>query len=142
MNKYTCIYNLTLFVLVIVLTGCKESSFELSKESRLPLWFEVPAGMARTDLRVTMDYYIRPGGRKAVFTLRDRNNQVLDKVTGIQQGMEPIKLKNQTEKYTKNRPLYEIITVDGIMDIIEHRARGPFFHMADNPNIMEELGIE
>lgn len=132
-------YRLSLFVLILVLAGCKESSFELAEESRLPAWFEVPAGMSRSDVSVTMSYYVRPSGRKAVFVLRDINNRTLEKLTGEQQGVEPIKLKQHKEGYPTNRPLYEIITVDGKTDIIEHRVRGPVFHMLNNPDVWEEL---
>ena len=135
MNRYL------LFVLFILLAGCKESSFDLSDESRLPIWFEVPAGMTRTDLSVTINYYVRPSGRKAVLILRDKNNRILEKVTGVQQGMEPLKLKQPKEGYPRNRPIYEIITIDGKTDIVEHRVRGPVFHMADDPLVWEELGV-
>jgi hypothetical protein len=85
---------------------------------------------------------VHPGVREAVFILRDRNNRVLDKVSGVQQGMEPIRLKKQPEGYPKNRPLYEIITANGKTEIIEHRVRGPVFHMADDPIIWKELGVK
>ena len=139
---YTSLNKFLLIIIVILLTGCKESSFELSDKSRLPLWFEVPAGMTRAELSVTINYYVRPSGRKAVLILRDKNNRILEKVTGVQQGMEPIKLKQTKAGYPRNRPLYEIITINGKTDIIEHRVRGPVFHMADDPFVWEELGVK
>ena len=133
---------LTLFSFIVIINGCKESSFELSEESRLPAWFEVPVGMTRTDLKVSMDYYIRPSGRKAVFKLRDKNNRVLHKLIGVPRGLEPLKPKNQPVGSPRNRPFYEIITIDGITDIIEHRVRGPVFHTTDDPAIWKELGVD
>jgi len=98
--------------------------------------------MSRSDVGVTLSYYVRPGVREAVLILRGENKRVLDKVTAVQQGMEPIRLKMQPEGSPKNRPLYEIITFSGKTDIIEHRVRGPVFHMADDPVIWEELGVK
>ena len=137
------ILKLVLFVFLVTIIGCKESSFELSEESRLPTWFEVPAGMTRAELGVTMDYYIRPSGRKAIFKLRDKkNNRVLDKVIGMQQGLGPIELEDQPEGFPRNRPLYEVITIDGETDIIAQLTRGPVFHMTDDPAVWKELGVE
>lgn len=45
--------------------GCKyfpESAFELVNESRLPKWFNLPPGLARSDVSVTMKYYVKPWG--------------------------------------------------------------------------------
>jgi hypothetical protein len=129
--------------LFIFLFGCKESSFELSDESRLPIWFDIPDGMTRDSLVVRMDYYVRSDGRKAVFKMSDKNNNVLREITGIQQGMGPIKLElNSRNEYPEGRPLYEIVTVDGKTDIVEHRVRGPVFHMTDDPAVWSELGVE
>ena len=141
-EKAMRINKILIFVIIFSLSGCKESSFDMSDDSRLPVWFDVPTGMSRSDVEVTLNYYVRPSGRKAVFILRDRNNRVLGKVTGVQQGMEPINLKQQKEGYPRNRPLYEIVTIEGKTDIIEHRVRGPVFHMADDPSVWKELGVE
>ena len=142
MKTFTQLCRVSIFFLFILMVGCKESSFELSGESRLPKWFEIPAEMTRNEFRVTMDYYIGPSGRKAVFKLRDRSNRILQKVTGRQQGLHPIKLKGDSEGFPRGRPLYEIITVDGKTEIIEHRVRGPIFHITDDPSVWKELGVE
>jgi hypothetical protein len=142
MREFMHFLKLVLFVFFVTILGCKESSFELSEESRLPAWFEVPDGMTRTELGVTLDYYIGSEGRKAVFKLKDENNRVLQKATGIQLGLEPKKLKNQPEGFPARRPLYEVITVDGKTDIVEHRVRGPVFHMTDDASIWKEFGFE
>src|SRR5438876_4911558 len=42
------------------LLGCgvfPESSFELARESRLPKWFKLPAGLSRSDVTLKLDYY-------------------------------------------------------------------------------------
>jgi len=125
-----------LFITTAQVTGCTESSFKLSKESRLPKWLNIPDGLSRNDVYVTMDYYVESAGRIAIFKLYDKHGNVLRQVTGKQRGLHPIKLNNPSLKLHKtNRPLFEIITVDGLTDIIEHRERNSLFHVTDNPKV-------
>lgn len=127
---------------VVGLTGCVEATFKLAEESRLPRWFEVPEGATREDLSVTMSYYIWTS-RKAVFRLKNKKRfWSCQRVVGNQLGLHPIKLKNPPEGYPEGYPSYEVITVNGISDIIEHRVRGPIFHVTDDPAIWMELEVE
>jgi hypothetical protein len=143
MKIFTQQFKLILLIIVATtIIGCKESSFELSEESRLPKWFTVPDGVTRNELSVTMDYYIGPDGRKAVFKLKDKNNRVLEKASGSQQGLHPMRLKSNPEGSTINYPLYEVITVDDKTDIIEHRKMEPVFYMTDDPAVWKELGVQ
>jgi hypothetical protein len=64
-------------VSVLALAGCAESSFVLAPDSRLPAWFEIPAGRTRGELTVTMDYYIPATGSEAMFKLFDSRGQQL-----------------------------------------------------------------
>jgi hypothetical protein len=121
----------------IALVGCVESSFVLAPSSRLPAWFEVPAGHTRDDLKVTMDYYVRSYGREAVFYLIDSDGRTLTKKRGTQLGLQPLIAKSSVGGY----PSYEIITVDGVTDLIEHRVPEPVFYICDDPNVREELGM-
>ena len=121
----------------ISLVGCVESSFVLAPSSRLPAWFEVPAGRTRGELNVTMDYYVRSYGREAVFTLTDAGGRTLATKRGTQLGLEPLTLKSGVAGY----PAYEIITVDGVTDLIEHRAAEPVFYICDDPSVREELAM-
>ena len=133
------------FVITIVtgMSGCMESSFVLAPESRLPRWFEVPEGMTRSELKVTMDYYINSDGREAVFKLyaKDRFFSV-NKVTGVLRGLYPIKLENPPAGFPKGYPSYSVITVNGITDIIEHRKMEPVFYVTDDPSVWKELRVE
>ena len=136
MNKIA--YGIILLSLVILIDGCSESNFNLSPESRLPKWFEVPEGMSRDKLNVTMDYYIKSEGGEAVFKLYDMNGSRLKKVKG-KTGLYPLELKNPPIGSQEGYPMYEIVIVDGIMDIVEHRDRNNIFHMVDSPEVWEEL---
>ncbi len=38
-------------------------------------------------------------------------------------------------------PAYEVITVNGVTDIVEFRHMEPIFYMTDDPRVWKELGI-
>lgn len=121
------------------LQGCgffPESSFELAPESRLPKWFTLPSGLSRSDVTVTMDYYI---GKTATFKLLDTKKAILAKVDGTVKGTEPLLRKMPQPNFTEGYPAYEIITVNGISDIIEHRKMEPIFYTTDDPAVWAEL---
>ena len=131
---------LLITVLLTVITGCVESSFELASDSRLPKWFDVPNGLTRSDFRVTMDYYT---GGNAVFTLYQKDKYFrLKKVKGIPRGNKPIKLKNPPVGFPKHYPMYQVFTVGKNIDVIEHRKMEPIFYVTDDPNLLKELKVE
>lgn len=124
--------------------GCEwfpESTFELASESRLPKWITLPPGLTRADISVTMSYYIMPWGRSATFTVRDTKGQILEKVEGKDKGLEPLQLKHPPPGFPPGYPAYEVITVNGITEIIEHRKMEPIFYITDDPAVWKELGI-
>jgi hypothetical protein len=38
-------------------------------------------------------------------------------------------------------PLYELLTANGITEIIEHRRMEPVFYITDNPEVSRKLGV-
>jgi hypothetical protein len=54
-------------------------------------------------------------------------------------GSEPFYLKNPPQGSAPGYPAYEIITVDGITEIIEHRKMEPLFYVTDDPAVWKEL---
>ena len=122
---------------VMALAGCAESSFVLAPESRLPAWFEVQPGEARADVSVKMDYYVRSNGREASFALVDSRGHEYGTKHGTLQGLEPLTLQSSVAGY----PSYEIVTVGGITDVLEHRRMEPMFYVTDDPAILKRLGV-
>ena len=131
---------LLLFIIQLAL-GCSEANFNLAPESRLPKWFKIPIGLSRADVTVTMDYYIPPGGPIAVFTMFDKQGHKIAKVKGKLKGTSPNQLKNPLPGYPAGYPSYEIVTVFGVTDIIEHHKRVPIFYVTDDPDVWKELGV-
>lgn len=117
------------------LVGCAEATFLLAKESRLPAWFEVPPGISRQDLSVQMDYYVLSSGREARFKMFDSHGQQLAAKQGKLVGLEPLRLNSSAY------PSYEIITVDGVSDLIEHRMMEPRFYVSDDPAVRNALRV-
>lgn len=134
---------LVLIISAVMILACSESSFSLATESRLPKWFTVSHGQPRDHYRVTLDYYVSSSGRYAELALYDADSFfAINKVKGVLRGLEPLSLYGQPQGASKNLPSYEIITVDGVTDIIEHRQQEPIFYMVDDPVVWKELGVD
>lgn len=131
-----------LFLLTVsLISGCAESSFTLSSESRLPKWFDVPQGLSRSELKVTLDYYVYPNERIATFKLYKQKGSIpLKTISGVQKGERPVSLQPTPPGTPKKYPLYEIITFNDFVDIVEHKKRESVFYMTDDPAVWEELG--
>ena len=118
-----------------------ESSFGLARSSRLPQWIVLPPGLSRDQVSVTMDYYVSPVGRTATFRLYDSHDQQRIKVSGYTRGDHLITLKKPPSGFPPGYPAYEVITINGIPDVVEHRAMEPIFYMTDDPAVRQELGV-
>lgn len=129
-------------LMCLLLLGCQqpESTFEIAKQSRLPKWFTIPDGLTRSDVTVTMTYYIKSSGRTAKFTLLDRERHTIAEMNGSVKGLEPVQLKNAAAS-SSGYPSYEIITVNGITEVIEHRRMEPVFYITDDASVLNELGV-
>ncbi len=124
--------------------GCEyfpESTFDLASESRLPKWITLPPGLTDADVTITMNYYVKPWGRSATFILKDKKEQVLTKVSGKTRGLGPNQLKHPPPRFPPGYPAYEVITVNGVTEIIEHRKPEPIFYITDDPAVWKELGV-
>ena len=142
-NNRILIFCVALAISGSVIGGCEwfpESTFELANESRLPKWITLPSGLTRTDVSLTMSYYIWPWGRRATFVLRDKNGRTWATVHGKVTGLEPLQLKHPPPGFPAGYPSYEVIAVEGKTEIIEHRKMEPIFYVTDDPVVWKELG--
>ena len=137
------LYKTVFLIALLALTACAESNFDLSKTSRIPKWFSMPAGLSREDVTVTLDYYIVPT-EKSVFTLYDKKGKELQRINGKRYGgyQYPLTLKNPPPGYPNGYPSYEVIIANGIIDVVEHRQMEPIFYMTDDPAIWKEFGVK
>lgn len=124
--------------------GCgwfPESTFELASESRLPKWITLPRGLTRADVSLSMSYYVWPWGSRATFILRDAKGKTLAKVNGKVRDLGPNQLKESRPGSAAGYPSYEVITVNGMTEIIEHRKMEPIFYVTDDPAVRKQLGV-
>jgi hypothetical protein len=129
---------LCLFIGILAACGAfPEATFSLSPESRLPRWFKVPTGMSRRDVNVGMSYYVTPSGRTARFDLYDSQRNSVAEASGTLRGLEPLRIGSAKSGY----PSYEVITVHGIVEIIEHRRMDDVFYVTDDEGVRKELGV-
>jgi hypothetical protein len=137
--------NFALFFITVIFLGTigcgwfPESTFELAGESRLPKWISLPPGLNRSDVSLTMNYYVKPWGSSATFILRDRKGQVLTKIDGKVNNSEPVRLKHSPPGFPAGYPSYEVVTVKDMTEIIEHRKMEPIFYVTDDPVVRKEL---
>jgi len=122
--------------------GCAESTFQLASDSRLPKWITLPPGLSRADVSITMSYYVMPWGSTATFILQNKKGQTLKEVDGKDKGLEPLQLEHPPPGFPEGYPAYEIITVNGITEIIEHRKPEPIFYITDDPAVWNELRVK
>jgi len=123
--------------------GCEwfpEATFELASESRLPKWITIPSGLTRANVSIMMSCYVTPWGRSATFILQDTKGQIRTKVYGKARGLGPNQLKHPPPGFPPGYPVYEVITVNGITEIIEYRKPEPTFYISDDPAVWKELG--
>ena len=126
--------------------GCEylpESTFKLANESRLPKWITLPSGRTRADVTITMSYYDNPWpwGTNVKITLQDATKQILVKAYGKEKDGGPFQLKHPPAGFPPGYPVYEVITANGITDIVEHRKMEPIFYITDDPAVWKELGV-
>ena len=135
-------YRACLLFSIFSLSGCLESSFELSAESRLPKWFSIPDGVSRSDYTVLMDMYSTFTGGKIVIELRKTGTfwsiEQYTVDTGEQPSIRTIRPTAPKAGFPEGYPRYIVITINGVTDIIELRKMEPIFFMANYPTMTDK----
>jgi hypothetical protein len=129
-------------ILCIAPTACglfPESIFVLSDASRLPKWFTLDEGISRSQVSVEMSYYISPFGRTATFVVKRRDGRLISKANGKVRSDHPIYLGPPTSDPLRQYPSYEVVAVNGISEVIEHRAMEPIFFVSDDAAVLNQL---
>lgn len=109
--------------------GCLESTFNLADDSRLPKWVTLPRGITRADLSITLNYYTALGSDDAKVTLRDRRGKTIAEMRG----------KMKCHSSFASYPAYEVVMVNGISEVIEHKRMEPVFYITDDPAVKKML---
>jgi hypothetical protein len=86
-----------------------------------------------------MDLYSAESGSTAQFTLSNaKTKATLAEVKGKNTG--PISLTRRQLSDPLSHPQYEVVTVSGVIDVIEYRQPGPVFYLSDDPAVWSQLG--
>jgi hypothetical protein len=85
-----------------------------------------------------MSYYSLPWGGFAVFTLQDAKGRLLEKAHGKEKCWGSLQLKNPPQGSPAGYPAYERITVEGKVEMIEHRRMEPIFYITDDAAVWKQ----
>lgn len=143
MRKYRAVFLLAVLTIAAChpTRGCVESSFALSEDSRLPVWFQLPSGLARKDVIVRLDYWGSPLGRSATLDFQRVSGGTLGSVVATLRGDRPLNVPARPDDPPSAYPTYEVLTVGDRSDVVEHRRGEPVFYMCDDPVVRQALGI-
>ena len=133
---------LVLAHIAVAVAGCgllPESSFTLSPDSRLPKWYTLANGQSREQIQIRLDYVETPRGRTARFTVTGPGGATLATEEGRLLLPGPWSSRGSSASTNIEYPLYEVVEVKGIRDLIEHRAMEPTFYLSDDKAIWAEL---
>jgi hypothetical protein len=127
--------------------GCAESMFDLAPDSRLPRWFVLPKGLMRAEVTVHETKYLD----HSVFTLYDTTQSSLwdsrghelAQVSAVSQGAISLtKKQNAHGGYDGDPyPLYEVLTVNGVTEVLEYKRMEPVFYVSDDPEVRKKLNL-
>jgi hypothetical protein len=120
--------------------GCMESRFELVSDSRLPGWFVLTPNQERSDVSVT--YYTGWfGGAIATFDLHDKEGHTIATAEGQLWGNEPKTIVPAPATGPIPYPHYQVVTINGTTEVIEHREMSPTFGITDDPEVKRILKV-
>jgi len=86
-----------------------------------------------------MSLYDSLWGSDVKFVLQDKRGRRLKKIFGKQTPQGSLQLKHPPPGFDPGYPAYEVITVNGITDIVEFRKMEPIFYVTDDPAVRKEL---
>lgn len=123
------IFIAALYIIFLpMMSGCLESSFSLASGSRLPKWVTLPHGVDRTDISITLRYYsLRFYDAKVIMT--DREGRTIWRADG----------KTKCHTSLTSYPNYEVVVVNGVTEVVEHKRMEPEFYVTDDPTLRRML---
>lgn len=110
--------------------GFIESRFDLAQSSRFPKWVQLPQGESRDSVTVTLYYYLSILQKPiAVLVVRDiKTGNKLMELSGTRR-YHPMSEARGITQY----PIYQVIKINGIDEVVEHKKQEPIFYLSDDP---------
>ena len=133
-----------IYILLIALTacssrGCVESEFHLAKDSKLPVWFQIPDGMNRQDLDVSLTYYTTGPADITLLDIREGKSKPIIKIKGEYKHHPEYWTWAQKDWPKRSQPGYVVITVNSLSEIIEHKKMEPLFYISNEEAVQRTI---
>jgi hypothetical protein len=133
-----------IFILLITLAacssrGCVESEFHLAKDSKLPVWFQIPDGMNRQDLDVILTYYTTGPADITLIDIRDGKSKPIIKIKGENIHHPEYWAWAQEDWPNRSHPGFVVINVNGVSEIIEHKKMEPLFYVSNEATVQRTI---
>lgn len=120
-----------LWPFLFALCACEVNTFPLAAESRLPIWFQLPAGRARSDVSVTISF-IQPGERVEL-VVQDKSGKELGHVTATFEWHPETKERMKTYGGLEGHRRLMILRSGGSTEIFEQGDFGQPLYINDDP---------
>ena len=137
--KKVVVYFLVLLLTACSTRGCVESQFHLAKESDLPGWFQIPEGLKRSDLDVTLAYYTNGTADINLYDIRKGKRKLLNKKLGRNWHHPDYWAWAQEDWPKRSHPSYVVIISDRVKEIIEHKKMEPIFYISSESDMRNTM---
>jgi hypothetical protein len=108
--------------------GFAESNFNLAKDSRLPRWFQVPTGINRNDISVEFVYFL---SKTKIAAINSKTGKIFFSAEADKKHHPTTESESKTMKQGWPCPSYNIITVNGVEEVVAHIERGDIVYIVE-----------
>lgn len=116
--------------------GFCESNFNLARESRLPRWFQPSSGTERSDIGVQFVYFLSKA--KIAATNNKTGEMFFSAIADMKR--HPITEEEiQKMKQGSPCPWFNIISVDGVEEVVAHFERGNIVYIVESSEITQDV---
>ena len=134
---------LAAFLILAACGSSVESQFMLASDSRLPKWVTLPKGVRRDEVSVELTFYATADPRVEVardgWPFKRTVQKNIAKRLGGDAGPRKLTVSTSDPRYDFT---YDVLVVDGVVDIVEHPCSCPDFRMSDDPDAWAELATD
>ena len=67
---------------------------------------------------------------------------MIPEIVATLRGKEPLTLEPHSDTGPIPYPSYEVLTANGITEVIEHRRMEPVFYISDDPEVRRKLRVD
>jgi hypothetical protein len=113
--------------------GFAESNFNLARDSRLPQWFQVPAGINRNDIHVEFIYFL---SKTKIAAINNKTGTIFFSAEADMKHHSVTEAESKTMKQGWPCPSYNMITVNGVAEVIAHIEKGNIVYIVEPSEVI------